>query len=223
MAEEEILGENNEEVIPPVEEKKEEKVEVSLVNEEEKGEGEKETLATKDEKEQSEKEADSLADADKGAPEKYEEFALPDGFERDDKQIEEASVMFKDMGLSQENAQKLVDFNAAALGKLAEAQAEAWETLSDEWAKASKDDKDFGGTKFNDSMVGIKQARDHFGNDKFMEMLDVTGVGNHPEMLRFMHKVGSAIKDDAILHGGSAGGEQKTQAEIMFPGMATTN
>ncbi|HET9131900.1 MAG TPA: hypothetical protein VFO86_13180, partial [Terriglobia bacterium] len=48
-----------------------------------------------------------------GAPEKYADFTLPEGFKFDDKTLEAATAVFKDLNLSQEGAQKLVDLYAA--------------------------------------------------------------------------------------------------------------
>src|SRR5712671_1685898 len=44
-----------------------------------------------------------------GAPDKYADFKVPDGFKFDEKALTEATAAFKELGLSQEKAQKLVD------------------------------------------------------------------------------------------------------------------
>src|SRR5262245_7608247 len=48
-----------------------------------------------------------------GAPEKYEAFKVPDGFEITEAANKEIDTLFRDIGLSQEAGQKLVDFYAA--------------------------------------------------------------------------------------------------------------
>jgi len=45
-----------------------------------------------------------------GAPERYEDFNLPEGFELAGEEKESVFAMFKGMNLSQANAQKLVDY-----------------------------------------------------------------------------------------------------------------
>ena len=45
-----------------------------------------------------------------GAPETYTEFNLPEGFELKGEILEETTALFKGLNLSQENAQKLVDY-----------------------------------------------------------------------------------------------------------------
>src|SRR5579863_3544340 len=46
------------------------------------------------------------------APDKYTDFKAPDGYTLDPATIEAATPIFKELGLSQDAAQKLVDFHA---------------------------------------------------------------------------------------------------------------
>src|SRR5262245_65330565 len=48
-----------------------------------------------------------------GAPETYGQFTVPTGYELDPKIMEEATALFKGAGLSQDHAQKMVDFYVA--------------------------------------------------------------------------------------------------------------
>src|SRR5215469_13319641 len=48
-----------------------------------------------------------------GAPEKYSDFKVPEGYQLDPEVNTKASDLFKSMGLSQDSAQKLVDFYTA--------------------------------------------------------------------------------------------------------------
>src|SRR5882762_10933205 len=50
-----------------------------------------------------------------GAPEKYEDFKLPDGYKMDETASKEVTAMFKELNLSQDQAQKLVDYYGANL------------------------------------------------------------------------------------------------------------
>src|SRR6266436_2405621 len=58
---------------------------------------------------------------DAGAPEKYGDFKLPDGYQFDQASLDQATTLFKEAGLSQEAAQKMVDFYAANSLQAAEA------------------------------------------------------------------------------------------------------
>src|SRR5712671_3512851 len=76
---------------------------VSLLNEEE-PKIEPKTETKTGEKPEGEKKAETA-----GAPEKYEDFKLPEGVELAPEAVAEVSTLFKELGLSQANAQKLVD------------------------------------------------------------------------------------------------------------------
>lgn len=193
--------------------------EVEAQPEKEVTESEAKTLITGEDDKDADESKDSLADADKGAPEQYDDFVTPEGVELVPEIVEEAKTIFKDMGLSQDQAQTLVDFNSSQFVKAREEAQEAWDNTLNDWEKSSKDDKEFGGADFDKNLSGIRKAVKHFGNDEFREILDHTGVGSHPEMLRFLHKVSAIIKDDDILHGERPAGPPRTQAERIFTTM----
>src|SRR5258708_2662348 len=68
-----------------------------------------------------------------GAPEKYADFKVPDGFKFDEKALTEATAAFKELGLSQEKAQKLVDTYAKNTQQAIEAPYKQWADLQKEW------------------------------------------------------------------------------------------
>ncbi len=138
------------------------------------------TLLSDDKTDGDKKEEDSSADEPKGAPEKYEDFNVPDGMELDTKLLDEALPVFKDLNLDQAGAQKLVDLHESFAKQVVEAQEEAWKTTMDDWREQAKNDKEFGGQAFSESLATTKIAIDAFGSDEFKQMLEVTGVGNHP-------------------------------------------
>ena len=47
-------------------------------------------------------------------------------------------------------------------------------------------------------------------------MLESTGMGNHPALVRFAHKVGQAISEDGFLRGRGAPTSEKTMAEALY-------
>lgn len=195
----------------------------SVVTEESKEEqkGEESSVVTKDEaKEETPKTEDSKADEVKDvAPEKYEDFTLPEGMEVDESLLNDALPVFKELNLTQDQAQKLVDLQAKTVQEEVTKQQDAWKDTMKEWGDQTKSDKEFGGTKFDESLVVMKQGIEAFGNAEFKQMLDITGVGNHPEMARFLFKVGQVVKEHNILHGSSNATGDKSAAVIMFPSM----
>lgn len=154
-----------------------------------------------------------------GAPEKYEDFNLPEEMEVDEALLEKAVPIFKDLNLSQEQAQQLVDLQAEFAKQEHEKTVEAWDNTLKEWETATRNDKEFGGKELDQNMPVMKAAIDQFGTDEFKQMLDMTGVGNHPEMARFIYRVGKAIADDKILHGNSNTNKSDDPASLLYPTM----
>ena len=138
-----------------------------------------------------------------GAPEKYE-FTPAEGAAFDDVVIGELSSVAKELDLSQGAAQKLVD----RLGpKIAErtlvAQAEAFKATNEEWVASAKADKEFGGDKLNENLAVAKKALDAFGTPELRELLNTTGIGNHPEFIRAFYRAGLTVSEDKFVSGGT--------------------
>lgn len=154
-------------------------------------------------------------DAD-GAPDEYADFTMPDGVEADKELVAEASVVFKEQNFTQDQAQAIVDFDNARQAKAAEAQQTTWADTLSGWVDEVKADKDIGGDKFDETVSVAKKAIDAFGTPALASALDATGVGSHPEFVRFFHAVGVAIADDTIKHGGDGGESRPRTAQDLY-------
>lgn len=136
----------------------------------------------------------------KAAPETYE-FKAPEGRAFDPEVIAEYSRVAKELNLSQEAAQRVLD----SVGpKLAERQAAQVEAIRNGWAESSKADKEFGGEKLSENLSVAKKALDQFGTAELRALLNESGIGNHPEVIRFMYRAGKAISEDKVITGAAA-------------------
>lgn len=173
----------------------------------------------KDKPAEDSKPADKPEDKPEGAPENYEDFTLPEGVVVNESLMSDFQGVAKDLNLTQEQAQKLVDLQTREIAKSAEAAQERWDNLKTEWADTAKSDEEFGGQNF-DANVGLaKQALDQFGTPELKEALEVTGTGSHPEIIRFFYRVGKTLQEAKMLTG-SAPTQQKTAAEKIFTTMS---
>lgn len=170
-----------------------------------------EIAAEKDAKEKADKEAAEKAEKDKkpAAPEKYE-FTPPEGQELDANALAVFEPIAKELGLSQEQAQKLVDIYP----QLQQQQAEAWSKQVSDWGEQVKADKEIGGDKFNASVGAAQRALDQFGNPELREYLNASGLGNHPALVRFCAKVGKAMAEDSFVVPSQGG--QRSAADILY-------
>lgn len=135
-----------------------------------------------------------------GAPEAYE-FVPPEGHVLDEGVIGKFSEVAKELNLPQDKAQKVLDVMAPAI---AERQQAALQAMTSEWAEASKADKEFGGEKLGENLAIAKTALDKFATPEFTKLLNDTGLGNHPEVLRVFYRAGKAISADTVVTGKQA-------------------
>lgn len=149
-----------------------------------------------------------------GPPAEYK-FEVPEGMVLDEAAASEFSVLAKDMGLSQENAQKLVGLYAAQQAKAADAHA----ALVTSWTEQVKSDPAIGGEKLAENLAIAKRAID-LAPPEFKALLNETGYGNHPVFVKACIAWGKALSPDTVAKGDKPGdGSAKDPAKTMFPSM----
>ena len=153
-----------------------------------------------------------------GAPEKYEFNAeVADAPQKLDPEVLTAfGDVAKELDLPQEDAQKVLDKVAPVIQ---ERQAKMLEQVRADWANESQTDEEFGGEALTENLNVAKQALDAFGTDAFKSLLQETGFGNHPEIIRFMYRAGKAISEDEYV-GSSQGAARGSNVPQDFNGIA---
>lgn len=158
-------------------------------------------------------EGDKAADKPQGAPEKYE-FKPPEGREFDAAVLEQFSEVARELNLPQEAAQKVIDKIAPAL---AEKQARLVEEVRAGWVEGAKADKEFGGEKLAENLAVAKKALEAFGSPELKTLLNETGLGNHPELIRAFYRAGKQISEDRFVPGGgNAAQPTRSAAEVLY-------
>lgn len=148
-----------------------------------------------------------------GAPEKYE-FQAGEGVELDAEALKDFEPVARDLNLTNEQAQKLVDAYPKILAGVQQRQTEAWQAQTEQWAADVKADKEVGGDKLTANLSAAQRALDQFGTPELREYLDGTGLGNHPELVKAFIKVGKAMSEDGVITGKESG--QRSAAEVLY-------
>ncbi|WP_316391870.1 peptidase [Citrobacter farmeri] len=148
-----------------------------------------------------------------GAPEKYE-FQAAEGVELDTEALKEFEPVAREMNLTNEQAQKLVDVYPKILAGVQQRQVEAWQQTTEQWAADVKADKEIGGDSLTANLSVAQRAIDQFGTPDLKEYLNSTGLGNHPGLVKFCVKVGKAMSEDGMVTGGNDG--QRSAAEVLY-------
>lgn len=168
---------------------------------------------------------DAKGDAGKGdTPNKGETtytLKLPDGSLLPASEIETVAAYAKARGLSNEAAQEVLAqrhdavkaFHASAMQKFSE--------RTTQWVNEAKADKSLAGEQGQefDANVGLaKRALNHFFGKELDAVLNETGYGNHPGVLRGFLKIAKAMGEDTLAQGVHGGGQPKDAASVLYGG-----
>ena len=111
-------------------------------------------------------------------------------------ELEMMSRMFKDVNLSQEQAQKLYSAYEKEQGSFIEQSQKAFNQMRDDWFNQTISDPQLGGQNIGQTKLCIKRVMQQCGNKELSEFLNKTGLGFNPAMVRFMTKVGELLGND---------------------------
>ncbi len=86
------------------------------------------------------------------------------------------------------------------------------------WGDELKADKDFGGEAFDKNVATAIKGLEAVGSPELRQMLDQTGLGSHPEIVRAFKKVGELVAD-APFATGAQPAQSASPAARMYPNM----
>jgi hypothetical protein len=173
--------------------------------------------------------------ADAGPPEAYElklttqnDKGEETAVELDPVLVETATPLLKEVGLSNEAANKLMPLIPKIHERFLAQQADRFEETKADWAKAMQADPEIGGKNLKETKNLAARALDHFagGAEKnedgtyksgFRQLLEDTGLTSHPDMARLLRQVGAGLSED----GAFPRPESKTvvlpREELLYP------
>lgn len=149
----------------------------------------------------------------------YEAFKLPEGIEPDKQKIGEYTEVLGKHRIPQEIGQELLDLHTNSLKEYAELlgnrtlsdQHAAFDAVRADWRKQVMADEQIGGAGWDTAKGVIARTRDLFmsgskpgtpeyakDSQAFNDFLRVTGAGDHPAFLKFIHNVGRRFDEPAL-------------------------
>jgi len=149
-------------------------------------------------------------DQPEGAPEEYADFTLAEGAEVNETVLGEFKSFAKDLNLTQEQAQRLVDFQQTVEVQ----RAEAFQEQVNAWVDSAKNDKEFGGKQFEENTALANEALKEYGTAELITLLKDTRMGNHPEVIRTFYRIGKALKEGSSARSSSSSGGPKKLTDI---------
>lgn len=160
------------------------------------------------------------ADPSKAVPEGPDGYQIEfaEGTQVDDGLLAGFKTVAHELGINQEQAQKLAGFyeaqikgmNATAL----EARTKQAVETEQGWLKEIKGMPDFDSQK-----ASADRAMEQFGNPELVELLNQTRLGSHPTIFKFVAEVGKALAEPGFVRSKDGAGE-RSLAEKLYPNQA---
>ena len=159
-----------------------------------------------------------------GAPETYADFTLPDGAALAPEVVNDVKAWAKAQNLSQEQAQRVADLlvqqGQASDAAAREASTKAQDTLVAEaraqWEAELKADKEIGGDKLPENLARAKQVLEKVGGEKLSMLLDRSGLGNHPEVVRMFVRLAPSFLEAKHVPADAAANRAASRAERFY-------
>jgi hypothetical protein len=142
---------------------------------------------------------------------------LPDGSVLDPGAVERIAAYAKERGLSQEQAQELLNREHGAVAAYVEGQKQVLNSARTSWLEEVKSDKEIGGEKYNEAIELSRRLISDFGSEALKQALNETGLGNHPELIRFVYRLAKTRADDKIVRPSAGAGQRKSMEQVFYP------
>lgn len=138
------------------------------------------------------------------------EFTIPDGLKIDDKKMSAFKTVAKELGLTKEQAQKLVDLDANNIKN-------ADKAFNDMKASWKADTMKMLGENAEQKLGEAAAAFKRFGDEEFVKLMQDTGLENHPAVVRVFRSIGSKIAVDKTVSATSDGvNSSMTLSEALY-------
>jgi hypothetical protein len=148
-------------------------------------------------------------------PDTYE-FSVGEGVTLDASVQELAVPLFKELGLPQESAQKVVNTYQKITALIDQRSAEAHQTMVAQWEADGRKDKDYGGSRYDKTLSEAQGLVARYGDDSLKQFLSDTGLGNHPGLLRLLANIGKHFSEAPIIPAGGNAGTGKVPLEDLL-------
>lgn len=167
-------------------------------------------------------------------PETYSDFKVPEGVTLKPDALKEASGIFKELRLTQEQAQKLVDFYGKDIKATVDAPQATFNTMVDGWkADVLKDPSLASGDGLRtDVKENIGKLKATLGPASeiaaFDQLMNMSGLGNNPVIVKALNAWGKALGEGKHVAGGGpsplgqkapGAAERPSVAAAMFPNL----
>lgn len=142
------------------------------------------------------------------------DLKMPDGVELDRELLTEATPVLRELGLTSDQANKLVPLVTRVQDRLVDGFVDEHTALKADWAKQTKADPSIGGKSWPETERLCALALNAGGagpGSEVRELLTESGLGNHPAFVKMFRTLGHQLA------GKGRGGKGPSRTEILYP------
>ncbi len=162
------------------------------------------------------------------APEAYT-FEMPEGMTLDEGLAGKVTPILREANVSQELAQKLASAFAEHIKAANEGAGEAFDkayaerkqkedaTNRGQWMEQLKADAELGGAKFESVKARAIEAVGAVGTPEMKAAFDENGWGNHPELVRLVHRLIDYVPPEKGERAAGGGGAERRPEQVLWP------
>jgi hypothetical protein len=169
-------------------------------------------------------------------PPVYEDFTVPEGVTLDAAQVKEFTTLLSELELEgktnhelvQKFGQKAVDFHIAqvkqAIENVTKLYQQTWENQKTQWKENFLKDPEIGGNRFQTTVDAARSfIKAHGGSEEqqaeFRSLMETTGLGNHPAMIRLLANAGRKMSEGKPLAAPAPAPQPKSRVATLYGGM----
>lgn len=149
------------------------------------------------------------------APEKYE-LKLPEDSLLDAAHLEKVSSYAKKNGLSNDDAQAILERDSENLALFQAGQQTKVQQINQTWLKELSADPEIGGEHLEESGRLAYRALAKYWGDEFVEVITKANMNHHPTFFKGLVALGKDLADDSIETGTTSGKKGKSTAEMFY-------
>jgi len=131
-----------------------------------------------------------------------------------------ADPVLREVGLSNAQANKLAPLVFDIQQRALDLQTAEFDGVKADWAKAAQADPELGGRNWKETEALAARALDTFGAPKgspVRQLLDDSGLGNHPEIIRLFREIGKRLTEDGNPPSAPGKPVVKSREEVLYP------
>lgn len=167
-------------------------------------------------------EGDPAKPADPATPSAFDAKALtlPEGVTLSDEDVGRLGPIAEKHKLTNEAVSDLLAIYGDRVKQLAEEPMKAWTDLNTSWINEVKADPTLGNGQGlrPEVKAAISKVKAEYGDAALNDALNVTGAGNNPAVIRFMHKISKVLVEGGHVGGRPAApGPKGPSPEAMYP------